>query len=131
MSIRSGSEVVIDLSSEQLSVSKQEVVTGRVSISISTETQGSEVSETLVSETADVERVPVGRFVEVVPQSRQEGDVLVIPLVEERMVKRLFLREELRISKRFDTTLVTATADLRREEAVIERLSPLTSNPNE
>jgi hypothetical protein len=47
----------------------------------------------------DVQRVPIGQFVDRVPPSRQEGDVLIVPCIEEVVVveKRLRLREELRI----------------------------------
>jgi stress response protein YsnF len=48
--------------------------------------------------------------------------VLVIPLVEELLVveKRLFVREEIRVSKRRTTTSTPQTIDLRREVVDIE-----------
>ena len=47
----------------------------------------------------EVERVAIGCYVDVVPPSRQEGDVLVVPIVDEVVLveKRLLLREEIRI----------------------------------
>lgn len=124
MTIRPGEEVIVELSSEQLAISKRVIETGRLSIRVATSVSATSVSEQLVSETAEVERTPIGRFVDNPPQVREEGDVLVVPIVEERLVKRLFLREELRISRRRETKAFSATADLRREEAVIERTNP-------
>ncbi len=47
-----------------------------------------------------IERVPVNRIVAESPSQRQEGDTLVLPVVEEVIVveKRLMLREEIRIT---------------------------------
>jgi cysteine sulfinate desulfinase/cysteine desulfurase-like protein len=47
----------------------------------------------------DVQRVPIGQFVDRAPAPRQEGDVLIVPCIEEVVVveKRLRVREELRI----------------------------------
>ena len=48
-----------------------------------------------------VERVPVDQFVDEAPQVRTEGDVTIIPVLEERYVleKRLVLVEELHIRR--------------------------------
>jgi hypothetical protein len=55
----------------------------------------------LTSEQISIERVPVNRLVEEPAENRQEGDTLIIPVVEEVLVlqKRILLREELRITK--------------------------------
>jgi hypothetical protein len=55
----------------------------------------------LYTEEAGVERVPVNRLIDTEPQTRQEGDVTVIPIVEEVLVveKRLLLKEEIRIRR--------------------------------
>ncbi|MCU1257248.1 MAG: hypothetical protein JWO80_133 [Bryobacterales bacterium] len=49
-----------------------------------------------------IERVQVDRIVAEPPVQRQEGDTLVLPVVEEVLVveKRLMLREEIRITRR-------------------------------
>jgi hypothetical protein len=60
------------------------------------------IDDPLFSEEVSVERVVVERMVDEVPQIRQEGDVLVIPVVEEVITvqKRLLLKEEVRVSRR-------------------------------
>ena len=48
-----------------------------------------------------VERVPINRVVLEAPPSRQEGDTLIVPILEEVLVteKRLMLKEEVRITR--------------------------------
>jgi len=63
------------------------------------------VDEPLFTEDVTVERVPVNRLVDSAPQSRQDGDTTIIPVVEEVITvqKRLLLREEVRITRRRTT----------------------------
>ncbi len=55
----------------------------------------------LTSEQISIARVPVNRLLDQPTENRQEGDTLIIPVVEEVLVlqKRILLREELRITK--------------------------------
>ncbi|MGI4795100.1 MAG: DUF2382 domain-containing protein, partial [Janthinobacterium lividum] len=92
----------INLLEEVLRVSKREVETGRVRVSVLTDTEQRVVAETLRSRRVEVERVKLGRRLEpgeTMPQSRIEGQELVVPIVEEMLVveKRLVVTEELRI----------------------------------
>lgn len=50
----------------------------------------------------DIERVSVGRIIDGPMMQRHEGETLVLPVVEEVLVyqKKLFLREEIRITRR-------------------------------
>ena len=56
----------------------------------------------LFREDCDVERVSVKRMIDKPAEIRQEGDTMIIPLMEEVLVveKRLMLREELHIRRR-------------------------------
>jgi stress response protein YsnF len=56
----------------------------------------------LFAEEADIRRVAVNRIVSEVPQSRQEGEVTIVPVVEEVLVveKRLLLKEEIHIARK-------------------------------
>lgn len=81
--------------------------------------------ETLVDVTRDdiaVERVTLNRDVDAVPAPRQEGETLVIPVVEEVLVtaKRLVLREEIRVTRRQVTESVPVRETLRREVIEVE-----------
>ncbi len=52
-----------------------------------------------------IEHVQIDRIVAEAPPQRQEGDTLILPVVEEVLVmeKRLMLREEIRITRRRET----------------------------
>ncbi|MDQ6678921.1 MAG: DUF2382 domain-containing protein [Acidobacteriota bacterium] len=54
------------------------------------------------SEDYTIERVSIGRIVQSTPEQRQEGDTLVLPVVEEILVseKKILLQEEIRITRR-------------------------------
>jgi hypothetical protein len=49
----------------------------------------------------DIEHVPIGRILDAPVAQRQEGDTLVLPVVEEVLVyrRKLYLREEIRITR--------------------------------
>jgi stress response protein YsnF len=85
-----------------------------------------EAQASVVHEFVDVERVRVDRVVDVAPALRQEGDVTVVPVVEERLVtrKELVLVEEIRLTRRREETPAHADLTLRRERVVVERLDP-------
>ena len=127
-------EVVVPLAEETLAVSKREVETGRVRVALTTEIETVIARGTLRGRRVEVERVPIGRTLadgEAPPQSREEGDTLVIPIVEETavVVKRLVVREEVRL--RFVSTErpFEEAVDLRRQHATVERAPPGTDLP--
>ena len=119
----------IELLEETLRVAKRTVERGRVRISVLTETEQHQVRETLRSSRVEVEHVAVGRRLEAgeaMPQSRTEGDVLIIPVVEEMLVleKRLVVVEEMHIRIVQSQEEVEQTVPLRRQRAEVERLAP-------
>jgi hypothetical protein len=69
-------------------------------------------------ESFDVQRVPIGQFVDRAPAPRQEGDVLIVPCIEEVVVveKRLRVREELRIRIVREQRTHRQTVQVRRHE---------------
>jgi stress response protein YsnF len=81
------------------------------------------VDELLQHEKVEVERVPVDRPVEAIPSVRQEGDVTIIPVVEEvvKIERHLVLKEEVHIRRVKQTERYQETITLRRQEAVISR----------
>jgi stress response protein YsnF len=125
-------EVVIPLAEETIAVSKREVETGRVHVALTTETETVVAREMLRGRRVEVERVPVNRTLaegEPPPQSREEGDTLVVPVIEEVavVVKRLVVREEVRL--RFVPTEVPFEEEVavRRQRATVDRTAPDTS----
>lgn len=83
------------------------------------------VDEPLATEDVEVERVALDRWVDAPVPVRQEGETTIVTLVEEVTVveKRLRAIGEVRITKRKSVRRAPQKVTLRREEAVVERLT--------
>lgn len=81
----------------------------------------------LWSERVEVENVPINQFVDSVPQPRQEGDTLIIPIVEEVVEVRLRVREEMRVRVVRDRTVHRESVLVRKHEIDVERSPQPTS----
>jgi uncharacterized protein (TIGR02271 family) len=117
-------ETVIPIFEEELSVAKRVVETARVRVSRVTHTHQQLVDELLHYEKVEVEHVPIDRQVEVMPPIRQEGDVTIIPVVEEvlKVERHLVLREEVHIRRIKNAERYQESITLRRQEAQVTRL---------
>lgn len=107
-------------------VTTRKVVTGRVRIETRTEEITQSLATDLLSSEVEVIRVPVGRTVEAVPDVSENGDLTIIPVVEERLVvtRELYLREEIHIRRVERRETIDVPVTTRRQTARIERLSP-------
>ena len=114
---------VIPVIEERLIVSKQPVETGTVEIRKVVGERTETVDQPLLRQEVRVERVPVNKVVDQSPGVRQEGDTLVVPLLEEVLVveKRLLLREELRITRESRREHSPQEVRLRREDVEVRR----------
>lgn len=119
-------EQVVTLAEEHATITRRVVETGRVRIRTETETFEHVEHATLGLERVEVEHHPVNAWVDAMPQVREEGDVTIVPVVEERLVveKRLFVTEEVHIRRLRSTETVEVPVTLRRQHAVVERLAP-------
>jgi len=122
---------VIPIVEEILEVRQRRVETGRVRITKIVHEREEEVNVPRVREEVTIERVTLNRMVDAPVSTRQEGDILIIPLLEEVVVteKRLMVKEELRITKRRIEEPASQQVMLRREEVVVERLDPSEQQP--
>ncbi len=114
---------VIPVIHETLRVEKREFESGRVLVH-KTVTERDEVAEVLLrQQDLIVERVPIGRAVSEAPQTRQDGDTLIVPILEEIVVveKRLILKEELHIRKHSSERTEQHKVRLRTEHVEIEQ----------
>ena len=119
-------EAVIELVEETARIDVRERITGRVRVSTRTETSTEEVALRLATQGVEVERVPVGRDLEpgeAVPGIREEGDVTIVPVLEEVAVveTRLRLVEEIHVRRVAGAEDVRVPVTLRRQVADIER----------
>jgi len=108
---------------ERATIEKQVVPTGRVRITSRVEQRLAMLRDELVAQSVDVERVPVDREVETPPDIRREGDVLIIPVIEQRLVveKRWFITEELHVRRREHSEAVEIPVELRSTRVSVER----------
>jgi stress response protein YsnF len=117
----------IPVTEEEVEVSRRVVDSGgALRLRKQVEERPVQAREPVVHEYVDVERVPLGHVVPEAPGIRREGDLTVIPVIEERLVtrKELVLVEEIRLTRRREVREVSAELTLRRESVAIERFDP-------
>lgn len=73
----------------------------------------------LESQEVQLERVPMDRFVDEIPEVRHEGDVMVVPVVEEIVTVRLKLVEEVRVKRVAKKRIYEDDVVLRRNEVTL------------
>ena len=116
----------IPLVEERVSVDKVKRLGDRVRVSTHTETVESRLPVELAEMEVEVVRVPVGRKIDMAPQVVTEGDLTIIPVVEERIVvtRELYLVEEVHIrrTERRETTEIPVAT--RRQTVDVQRISP-------
>ena len=131
MSQRSSPEIeaaeqanVLTVAEEQLAISKRKVSEGAVRVRLETETFEDFAHAELQRGIVDVTRIEVGRLIDRVPETRTEGDTMIVPVVEEVLVveKRLMLKEELHIRHRTETETIEQPVTLRRQRVTVDRL---------
>ena len=120
------SEEVIPLIEETATVDTRQVITGRVRVQTITDTIEELAHAEVLQETVEVTRVPINKVVETAPEIRTDGDVTIVPVLEEVLVveKRLVLKEELHIRRRVERETVEVPGTLRKQRAVVERTDP-------
>ncbi len=114
--------VTMPLHAEQVAVAKR-VRKTRVRLARTTRTRDEVVEADLSREHVIVEHVPIGRVVDAVPEVRQEGDITILPIVEEVVVveRRLVLKEEVHIRRVRTTQRHVETVTLREQQAAVTR----------
>jgi uncharacterized protein (TIGR02271 family) len=129
--VRAGDEktLVIPVIEESLDISKELVETGVVRVHKAIREREVAISEPLTSETVRIERVRKDMIVDAAPAVRTEGDVTIIPVLEEVLVttKQLRLVEEVRITKLRSTNVQRQTLTLRAEDVSVDRQAGVSS----
>jgi uncharacterized protein (TIGR02271 family) len=117
-------QAVVPLYAEEVSVSKERVVTGKVKVGTVTRESEQLIDELLEHEHLEIERTPIGKQVDKAPAVREEGDTLIIPILEEVVVveRRLLLKEEVRVRRTREKKPYQERVVVRRQEAVITRV---------
>lgn len=115
--------VIIPVIAEELEIERVPVVREHVRVHTRLEVNSAVVEETLLHEHVEVERVTIDREVGGPQPVRQEGDVTIIPVVEEILVvqKRFVLKEEVRVRRRRVDVPSQRTVELRRQNVEVFR----------
>jgi len=108
---------------ESIRIEKAVRETDRVLINTTVRERTEFVDLDLLVGDALLERVSINEVVEKAPAVRQEGDTVIIPVLEEVLVveKRLVLKEEIRIRRREVIEHVHEPVQLRSEEVSLAR----------
>lgn len=106
---------------EELLVKKREVENG-VRVTKVVHEQPKQVELPLISEEIEVQRIPINRSVAQPMPMRQEGDVLIISVLEEVLVvqKQWLIKEEVHIITKRTERLQAIQETLRREEILVK-----------
>ncbi|UFS69017.1 YsnF/AvaK domain-containing protein [Geomonas sp. RF6] len=117
-------EKVIPVVEEELRVGKRVVEDGVTRVKKVVHEREETVDMPLLKEQVHVERVPINAVIDAPVGIRQEGDVTVVPLIEEVLVveKKLLLKEELHITKEQTTVRQPQTEVLKSEQAIVEHV---------
>ena len=113
-------EVVVPVGHERAVIEKTEAESVEAFVRLRTHVEETPVVETLQVESVRIERVPMDRILSEAPVQRVEGDVTIVPVVEEVLVKQFRLVEEVRIVRLHETDEFAETITLRRQEAIVE-----------
>ena len=118
-------EKVVPIIEETAVVYKERVTTDTVRLHKRVHKDEQILDIPVQTEAIEVERVPVGRWIETPAVVRHEGNTTVYPVVEEVLVveKRLRLVEEVRITQRQATRHVREEVVLRREEITVDHMA--------
>lgn len=117
-------EIAIPLVSEEIHPGARQVVTGGVRVVKRTIPHEETVQQELRHDKVEVRRVQLNREVDGPQNPRQEGDTLIVPVVEEvlRVQSVWVLKEEIHLRRITTSELHEEKVVVSREEAHVERL---------
>ena len=121
MIIDDADQVRVPLFEERLRVEKVEVETERIRVRTVVDEHSETIEEVLQTGRLDVRRIAFDQEVSEAPAPRQDCDILIVSIVEERLVKRLFLVEEVHVTQSSHAEAVRIPVSLRRMRAVVEQ----------
>ena len=126
-------EPAIQLLAEDVTVSRRSVAGDTIRVETVTRTRDHHIDEDLSHVRVEVERIPIGRIVAAVPPVRNEGDTIILSVVEEVIVTehRLILKEEVHIRRVHVAERHTETVVLREQNVEIRRIEADSLEPKE
>ena len=117
----SNTHETVELAEEHVVVDKVDYAS-TVRVSTKTVEHDVKVDEMLRSVHAEVTQVPVDRYIDSIPEIEERDGVLIVPVVEEVLVKRLVLKEELHVRMVSATKPHQEIVTLRTQTPTVERI---------
>ncbi len=106
---------------EQVHLDVVQEVTGKVRIAKIVTSETVQVEVPYTQENVSVERVAINTYVDEAPAAvRYEGDTMIIPILQEVLVKKILLVEELRVTQVRDSSSEPQEVTLRKESVDIQ-----------
>jgi uncharacterized protein (TIGR02271 family) len=123
----------LPLVEETAHIDRMQVDRGGYRISKRVRQHEQRVDAVLQEQRVDIERRAIGEWVSEMPPIREDGDTLIVPVVEEVLVteKRLRLVEEVHIHRINETRSTSVPVTLRTETIEVERLPPQASTDSD
>ena len=120
--VEEGEQVRVPIAEERLVPGTRPVQLGEIRVHKRVEEREDVIRQPLTRDEVTIERVRVSRPVEGPVAPREEGEWLIVPIVEEVLVvrKRLMVTEEIRIRRRPVTEEQEIRETVRRERAEVE-----------
>jgi stress response protein YsnF len=118
-------ELILPVHSESLVVNKHSVVTAKVTVQTKTVSREETVRDTLSKKTIEITREKVNQLSSECPESFEEGDTLVIPVVEEVYVKQYLTTEIVKVRTVKTSEAFEKTVTLRSQDVEVQRTEML------
>jgi stress response protein YsnF len=114
-------QLTIPIVEEQVEVDTRIVELGHVTVQKKVDEFLDERAISLRHQQVEVERVPVDRIIDEIIEPYLDGDVYVVPIIEEEIVitRRLRLKEELRVQRTIGHHEESIRTPFRRERVVV------------
>lgn len=113
---------IIPVINEEARVTSEQVVTDRVRITKSVSDETVEVGVPYTQDNVLIERIAINEYVDEAPPAvRHEGDTMIVPVLQEVLVKKILLVEEIRITKTKQTDTESIEVTLRKEHVDVQR----------
>jgi uncharacterized protein (TIGR02271 family) len=114
----------LKLLAEELRVSKRTVESGGLRLERKTTTHLEPVDIELRHTSAVVDRVAINQPVDTVPTIRTEGDVVIVPVVEEKVevIRRLILKEEVHIRLDESASRYHDEVEVRKQDVEVSEI---------
>lgn len=118
-------ENTIPVIKERIVIDKRSVDSAKVRIAKKVNERNVLLDVTERQDNVQVNRIPIGKIVDVEPTTRHEGETLIIPVLREEIVieKKVTLVEEIRVTRVKDETTRQVDVILKEEEVSITKES--------